>query len=126
MDGVSRYLSIAYMVFAVAVSWLIAKTTALVLAAVSPRADIALFQTDLRLSLLIGIVAGLGLTWFVRNNPKSHVFATEVVGELVKVTWPTREETKSSTTVVIVLSIVLAIVLAVIDVIWKYTTDIIL
>jgi preprotein translocase subunit SecE len=49
----------------------------------------------------------------------------EVVGELSKVTWPTREETYYSTIVVIVTSVLAAVYTGIIDALWSAFTDLI-
>ena len=47
----------------------------------------------------------------------------EVVGELSKVTWPSREETQVSTGVVIITSLIAAAILGVFDLVWSTVTD---
>lgn len=126
MDGVTRYLSIAYMVFAVAISWVASKTFALLFSTFSPASDLALAGTSIRLSVVIGLAVGLGATFYCWRNLKIVGWTTEVITELMKVTWPEKEETKKSTVVVVSLSIAMAIILAMMDVFWKYTTDLIL
>ena len=49
----------------------------------------------------------------------------EIVGELAKVTWPSREETQVSTIVVIVTSIIAAIIVGSFDAVWSTITDLI-
>jgi preprotein translocase subunit SecE len=56
-------------------------------------------------------------------NDRIHGLATDVAGELKKVTWPTRKETQAATVVVIVTVIIAAIILGVFDAIWSATTD---
>jgi len=46
---------------------------------------------------------------------KATQFLSNVKGELAKVTWPTRKDTYSSTTVVIILVLVVAVFLWVVD-----------
>lgn len=52
--------------------------------------------------------------------------ANEVVEELSKVTWPTREETGSATKVVVVAVVLSAAYLFIFDTVWLYVTDLIL
>ncbi len=73
----------------------------------------------------IAIPIAAGATFLVWRNKKVFDWATEVAQELKKVTWPTREETRASTVVVIVLTIVMAAVLGLFDLLWSYITDLI-
>ena len=56
-------------------------------------------------------------------NERIHALATDVAGELKKVTWPTRKETQAATVVVIVTVIIAAMILGLFDAIWSATTD---
>ena len=53
-------------------------------------------------------------------------FSDEVVGELTRVTWPTKDETVSASTTVVVTTIFVASVIGVYDVIWKFVAGIFL
>jgi len=72
----------------------------------------------------IGIGAGTaaGLTFYLWRHPKVNRLAIEIVGELSKVTWPTRKELSVSTVVVIVVSIIAAIILGLFDLFWSWAT----
>jgi preprotein translocase subunit SecE len=70
---------------------------------------------DWQVSTLVGYLLAAGLavgTWF---NPKTHALAIDIASELMKVTWPTWPETRTSTMAVIVASVVAAIILFFID-----------
>jgi len=67
------------------------------------------------LALIVGIMA--------YANERMYTLATDVAGELKKVTWPTRKETQAATIVVIVTVIIAAVILGVFDAIWSATTD---
>jgi len=49
-------------------------------------------------------------------GPRASTFLTEVVAELKKVTWPTRQETYAATGVVIVVTAIIALYLGLVDV----------
>jgi preprotein translocase subunit SecE len=74
---------------------------------------------------LIGGAALLALAIGIYSyaNERVYTLATDVAGELKKVTWPTRKETQAATIVVIVTVIIAAIILGVFDAIWSATTD---
>ncbi len=68
------------------------------------------------LSALVGAVLGLGVAAALFNVPRTHTLAGEVVDELNKVAWPTAEETRVNTLVVIVTSVVASLILGVFDI----------
>ncbi|WNG18642.1 preprotein translocase subunit SecE [Cystobacter fuscus] len=70
---------------------------------------------DWTVSTLLGFVIAAGLVVGAYVYPKTHTLSLEVASELMKVTWPSWEETKASTMAVIVASIVAAILLFGID-----------
>ncbi len=74
------------------------------------------------LALLIVVGAAIG-TW---KYPKVHDFLTEVVEETSKVVWPSRQETRDSTVVVIVFVFVVAAILGGFDLLWAKVTNLIL
>jgi preprotein translocase subunit SecE len=75
---------------------------------------------------LAGIVAGV-LTFLILNrHPLVVKFTNEVITELRKVTWPDREETIRSTTVVIGTTLFVALMLAIYDYAWAEITSVLL
>jgi preprotein translocase subunit SecE len=68
---------------------------------------------------LIGLISAFALY----RNPRANEFTHECVGELMKVTWPTRDETYYSTVVVIVTSIIAAVYTGAFDMVWSKVTD---
>jgi preprotein translocase subunit SecE len=74
------------------------------------------------LALLIVVGAAVA-TW---KYPKVYGFLTEVVEETSKVVWPSRQETRDSTVVVIVFVFVIAAILGSFDLLWAKVTNLIL
>lgn len=74
------------------------------------------------LALLIVIGAAIG-TW---KYPKVYGFLSEVVEETAKVIWPSRQETRDSTVVVIVFVFVIAAILGSFDLLWAKATNLLL
>jgi len=70
---------------------------------------------DWRVSTLVGYLLAVGLAAFMWFHPKTHTLGTEVASELMKVTWPTWPETRTSTMAVIIASVVAAVILFCID-----------
>ncbi len=62
-------------------------------------------------STLAGVLVAIGAVVFAFTWPKSRQLSLEVAGELMKVTWPTWEETRVSTMAVVVASVVAAVIL---------------
>ena len=67
------------------------------------------------------VVAGIA-TLVAWRNEQVFTLASEVAGELRKVSWPTRKETMSSTIVVIITTIISAAFLGVFDTVWSAVT----
>jgi len=59
-----------------------------------------------------------------KNVVAKQGFAQDIVGELKKVTWPTRKETIRLTTVVIAISLIIGLYVGIIDVLLAKALDI--
>ncbi len=77
----------------------------------------------LTLTGLIALGLTVALTLYFYRKPGAFSYLGEVVSELQRVTWPSIDETKRSTLIVIVFTIVLSAYLAVFDWVWKLVTD---
>ncbi len=75
---------------------------------------------------LIGVLGAVGLTYSLWRSPRVFTVAGEIVGELRKVTWPTRKETSQASVVVIILVIICAIFLGLFDFFWSWATNLLL
>ena len=75
-------------------------------------------------TLVAAVVAG-GITYALYRNEKVHRVSQEVVGELAKVSWPSRQETQVSTVVVIITSVIAAAIVGAFDAAWAAITDVI-
>lgn len=78
---------------------------------------------DLRVTDLAAYGAAAIAATVSLKHPAIRQLATEVVEELAKVTWPTREETGNATVVVIVTVVICAAYLGLFDAVWLYVTD---
>ena len=72
---------------------------------------------------LVSIAVGLLSFFLLIRNEEALRFTDEVVRELSRVTWPSKEETTRSTTVVIVTAVFVAGVLGIYDLVWKNVAD---
>ncbi|HHO54670.1 MAG TPA: preprotein translocase subunit SecE [Deltaproteobacteria bacterium] len=72
-------------------------------------------------------ILGAGLTFFILIRTKRALnFSSEVVGELVRVTWPSRDETVRASTTVVLTTLLTAALLAFYDYTWKQLADLFL
>ena len=74
-------------------------------------------------SSVIALVGGAGLFIFLIRNKKYLAFTDETIGELAKVTWPTREETVRASVTVILTTVFIASLLSAYDYVWKNLAD---
>ena len=75
---------------------------------------------------LTNVLAGLlaaGLVAFCLKHRTTNQLATEVVEELAKVSWPSREETGYATAVVIVTVVVCSAYFGIFDTFWMWVTN---
>lgn len=65
----------------------------------------------------------MGKSSKVENKPgpidRTRAFAQEVKGEMDKVTWPSREDLKASTSVVLLFLLILAVIVGAMDIIFQ-------
>jgi preprotein translocase subunit SecE len=80
---------------------------------------LGLMSTSSLISVLVGLTTFVALI----RNQKVMVFTDEVVGELARVTWPTRDETVRASVTVIFTTIFSASLLAAYDFLWKNIAD---
>ena len=77
-------------------------------------------------SALIGLVCALVCFIVLIRHKGAVQFTDATVTELARTTWPDREETLRSTTVVLVTTTFIALSLAVFDFVWKRVANIFL
>lgn len=76
-------------------------------------------------TLLAGIATVLSFGYLIRNK-KIMAYTDEVMHELSRVTWPTKDETTRATTIVVFTTLFVAALLGAYDYIWKNVADIFL
>jgi preprotein translocase subunit SecE len=110
-----RLVVIAYIVFGFIIVMFLDHVLEMILARFGVSNAILIEGPDWRISTLIAGVAtlgGFGYAWF---NEKSRNASVEVATELMRVTWPSWEETRISTFAVVIASLVAALILFGID-----------
>jgi preprotein translocase SecE subunit len=115
--GLDRWVQIAFMAFALLLLWLLDKIITLIW-------DRFAEPTPSLVTLLAAAIA-IGTTLVLYRQEKVSRVAHEVVGELTKVSWPSRRETQVSTLVVIITSVIAAIIVGSFDAVWSAITDLI-
>lgn len=66
---------------------------------------------------------GVAVAVYYWRKPDARKYADEVAEELSKVTWPTRKEVTSSTTVVVLTTLFATVFFALMDRFWGFITD---
>ena len=118
-----RWVVLAFVALSIVAGWTVQAGS------VSAFAQFAIPDTRLgpiTLSTLLAILAG-GITFAaLLRNERAGRFTDEVVDELSKVTWPTREETIRASTTVVVTTLLVAMLLGIYDFVWKNLADLVL
>lgn len=96
------------------------------LLAEAQRLDRQIMGQYVTLSTLLGALGAVAFTFYLYRKPNMFSYMSEVVIELQRTTWPSMDETRRSTIVVIVFTIVLSGFLAIFDWIWKNLTDLLI
>jgi preprotein translocase subunit SecE len=115
--GLDRWVQIAFMAFTLLLLWLLDKIITLIW-------DRFAEPTPSLVTLLAAVIA-ISTTMVLYRQEKVSRVAHEVVGELTKVSWPSRKETQVSTLVVIITSVIAAIIVGTFDAAWSAITDLI-
>lgn len=66
------------------------------------------------------IIVGISFVIYLRADSQRHEYFLSSIGELRKVTWPTPEDTKKMTLVVVVVVGIFGAILAVFDLFWAW------
>jgi preprotein translocase subunit SecE len=113
--GLARWVQYVFVVIAAFLFWFLDKMTLIVWAMLAePITGVA--------SAASALVAGV-TAYRLYKHETTHRVITEIVAELSKVTWPSRDETYWSSVVVIVTSIIMAVIVGSFDFVWSAITD---
>lgn len=119
-----RYVLLAFICFAIVLGMVVqsACVSAFAQFAFPDNRIAGLVNTSTAVAMVTG---GLTFAILIRNR-RALGFASEVVGELQQVTWPTRDETVRGSTTVVLTTFFTAGLLAIYDFIWKNLADLVL
>jgi len=118
--GLTRYIHLAFALTGLLAWYLLAEFAQMV--CLSVMEDVP-FIAGLGLGYWIALPLAAGGTIFCWRHPGVWQWANDIAQELRKVTWPGKDETKTSTIVVIVMTIIVSAFLGLFDVIWGSLTD---
>ena len=123
MEDVKKWVDFAYVAAGIVFIWLGVNLVESVWSIFerAPDPDVFFGWT---LSTVLGGVVAIGVTTYLRVNPKIYKLANECGVELKKTIWPGWAETKSNTVVVIVVVFIMGLVLWVFDILWRTLTGI--
>lgn len=111
-----RLVVLFYLAAGVVLALFLGKVLGLVFAEVGVAdKSAALESIGLSPTEVLGVVLAAGIGLYCYLNAKTRTLSNEVASELMKVTWPSWDETRSSTTAVVVASLVAAVILFGID-----------
>ena len=115
--GLARWVQMTFMAFGAFLLWVLDKV-------ITIGWDKFAEPKPMLVTLLAAVVA-TAVTMVLYRNEKVSRVSHEVVGELAKVSWPSRKETQVSTVVVIITSIIAAAIVGAFDAAWSAITDLI-
>jgi preprotein translocase subunit SecE len=118
--GVARYVNMAFVGTGLLMWVVLSKFFGWAMGLVSAAVNRPLIGVNFRLADLLGLVVAIAVTLYLRRHERVSAFTMEVGNELSKVTWPTWQETRLSTIVVIVVTIVIAAILGLFDSVWAF------
>ncbi len=76
-------------------------------------------------AILAGVGAGFVVTMLAWRSLRLRTLAQETIDELAAVTWPSRDETTTATTVVLATSALASVIIFLLDRFWNWITDVI-
>jgi preprotein translocase subunit SecE len=123
--GYRRYVYATYMAGAIAVSFLSTKLIDFLWYKTSqwkPQWFGQWVEPQDEVVVLVSGAIGVGLAIYYWRNKKVRTLIEEIAEELTRVTWPTRKEVTSSTTVVIIATAFSTIFFALMDQFWLWVT----
>jgi preprotein translocase subunit SecE len=118
-----RWVVLSFIVTTVLTAWTVQA------ASVSAFAQFAIPDSrvgPVNLSTILGLVAGVVALLGLLRSQRAVTFTDEVIDELAKVTWPTREETIRASYTVVVTTLMVAVLLGLYDFVWKNLADLVL
>ena len=76
------------------------------------------------IATLVGAISGIAATIFAWKNTRIRTLAREIIDELAAVTWPTKEETQTATSVVLATAVLASAAIFFLDRFWGKLTEV--
>ena len=112
--GTVKYLYTGYFVAGCVVAYLVAHLV-----------ELAWGEGHDQVTSVAGVVGGILAVAWSWKNIRLRTLAMETIDELAAVTWPSKQETYTATTVVIATAILSAVIIFGLDRFWNWFTDLI-
>lgn len=113
--SVARYVNLSFVAIGLVLYVVLGELFSTVIELFGASANKAILGSNFRLGHLIAMFVSVGIAFALRKSSKVYGFSMEVGQELSKVTWPTWQETKKATRVVIITTLILSFILGFID-----------
>lgn len=85
--------------------------------------NFAIMNTPVTLGMVVALVGGAAVFGYMTRVERVMTFTHEVIGELARVTWPTRDEVVKASVTVVGTTAFTAALLAGFDYLWKNVAD---
>ena len=123
---VSRYVNLSYAIGFILAFVTLDKVVEAIWERFERLPNYGIVGDQITLTTIIALAAAIGVIAYCYKREDYRTYLTEVVLELKKVTWPTWDETKRATLVVILFTVVTSAFIWVADKFWLYVTDLLL
>ena len=123
---VSRYVNLSYALGFILAVITLNKAVEAIWEGFERLPEVGIVGNTITLTDAIAVVLAAILIAYLYKREDYRTYVSEVMLELRKVTWPSWEETKRGTLVVILFTVVLSAFLWGSDQLWKYVTDLLL
>ena len=119
--GVSRAVSMSFVAVGLLVWYVMAEFFTFAFG-FRPSWHVGLIGSEFNLSDLLGLLSGIGTGIALWRHEQINTLSHEIANELKKVVWPSWEETRGATVVVIIVTIICALILGGYDAVWSVLT----
>ena len=115
--GLARWVQLAFMAFGLTLFWIFDKLITIGWDKFQEPRPVVVSLVSFALSAAITVV--------LYKHPTVSRVSSEIVGELARVSWPSRDEIQAATIIVIITSIIASIIVGAFDAAWSSLTDLI-
>ncbi len=120
--GHTRFVYAAYMAVGIAIAFVSYKFIDYTWYKLHDWKPDSLPEAQDELSVVIALVLAVSVTLYYWRQARTRILVEEVAEELTKVTWPSRQDVTSSTTVVIITTLLATVYFALMDQFWLWVT----